>query len=149
MLSRDYRDIVGGALLLVSGLIYAWYAAGHYDLGTLRRMGPGMFPMALGLLLAFFGFLMIIPALFRAGEKPDIRKWSPLFVLAGVAAFAFTIRPFGLIPAVLAVTLISSLAELEVRPLRLATLSASLSLIAYLVFKVGLSLPVAMFRWPY
>lgn len=149
MLSRDYRDIVGGALLLVSGLVYAWYSAGNYDLGTLRRMGPGMFPMALGVLLAFFGLLIIIPALFRSGVKPDIRTWSPLFVLSGVAAFAFTIRPFGLIPAVVAVTLISSFAELEIRPVRLLLLCTILPLLAFLIFRVGLGLPIPMFRWAF
>jgi hypothetical protein len=55
MLSRDYRDIVGGLLLVVLGLGFSWYAAEHYDLGSLRRMGPGMFPTVLGVALACLG----------------------------------------------------------------------------------------------
>lgn len=149
MPSRDYRDLTGGLLLLVGGLAFAWYAAGHYELGTLRRMGPGMFPMALGFILAAFGLVLMVPALLRPGAMPETRLWSPLFVLAGVAGFAILIRPFGLIPAILAVTIISSLAELRIYPKSLVLLCLALCGIAYLVFRVGLGLPLPMFRWPF
>lgn len=149
MLSRDYKDIVGGGLLVVFGLVFSWYAAEHYDLGTLRRMGPGMFPMALGLVLAAFGVLLIVPAFFRQGVMPEIRVWTPIFVLAGVAAFTMTIRPFGMIPAVIAVIVISSLAELKIRPVSLFLLTTTLCLLSWLIFRVGLGLPIAMFRWPF
>ncbi|TKT76299.1 tripartite tricarboxylate transporter TctB family protein [Aquamicrobium sp. LC103] len=149
MLSRDYKDIVGGALLVIVGLVFSWYAATHYDLGTLRRMGPGMFPAALGIVLAGFGAIMAVPAFFRRGEVPSVRIWTPLFVLTGVAGFAVLIRPFGLIPAILAVSIISSFAELKVRPISLTILSVSLCVIAWLVFRVGLGLPIAMYRWPF
>ncbi len=149
MLSRDYKDIVGGALLFVTGATFAWYAAGHYELGTLRRMGPGMFPMGLGVILAVFGVLLAVPAFFRPGVRPEIRVWSPVFVLAGTAAFALVIRPFGLIPAICAVVIISSFAELKVRPVSLAILCAVLCAIAYGVFRVGLGLALPMFRWPF
>ncbi|WP_312468681.1 MULTISPECIES: tripartite tricarboxylate transporter TctB family protein [Brucella] len=149
MLSRDYRDIVGGILLVALGLAFSWYAAANYELGTLRRMGPGMFPTSLGVVLAGFGLVIAIPAFFRPGVMPEIRVWTPIYVLLGVGAFALTIRPFGLIPAVLSVVVISSLAELRVKPLSLTILSTALCLIAWLVFRVGLGLPVAMFRWPF
>lgn len=149
MLSRDYRDIVGGAFLVLFGLAFSWYAAEHYELGTLRRMGPGMFPTALGFVLALFGAILAVSAFFRQGTMPEIRIWTPLFVLAGTAAFAMTIRPFGLMPAILAVVVISSLAELKVRPVSLIVLCASLCLIAWLTFRVGLGLPIPMFRWPF
>lgn len=149
MLSRDYRDIFGGLLLVIGGLAFSAYAGLSYDLGSLRRMGPGMFPAALGLLLAAFGLIVMVPAYFRPGEKPVLRIWTPIFVLSGVAAFALTIRPFGLIPAILAVVGVSSFAELKVRPVSLAILCVVLCLIAWLTFRVGLGLPVAMWRWPF
>lgn len=149
MLSRDYRDIAGGALLVLFGIAFSLYAIGHYDLGTMRRMGPGMFPAALGFVLAAFGLILLVAAFFRTGEMPEIRIWTPLFVLAGVTAFGLTIRPFGLIPAVLAVTIVSSLAELKIRPVSLALLCVALCLIAWLAFGVGLGMPIPMFRWPF
>jgi len=149
MLSRDYRDIVGGLLLMIFGLWVTWYSYAHYELGTFRRMAPGMFPMFLGLILAVFGLIIAVPAWFRTGPKPYIRFWSPLFVLVGVAAFALLVRPYGLIPAILGVTLISSLAELKIRPLSLSILCAVLCLIAWLTFRVGLGLPMPMLIWPH
>lgn len=149
MLSRDYRDIVGGLMLMLFGAWVAWYASDHYELGRLRRMGPGMFPVILGFVLAGFGLAIAVPACFRSGTRPDIRVWTPIFVTAGVAGFALTIKPFGLIPAIIAVTVISSMAELRVRPVSLALLCASLSLISFLIFRVALGLPMPMFRWPF
>ncbi len=108
-----------------------------------------MFPTSLGVVLAGFGLVIAIPAFFRPGVMPEIRVWTPIYVLLGVGAFALTIRPFGLIPAVLSVVVISSFAELRVKPLSLTILSIALCLIAWLVFRVGLGLPVAMFRWPF
>lgn len=148
MLSRDYRDIVGGALLVVVGLAFALYSFSNYELGTINRMGPGMFPMALGIILAGFGVMQAIPAFFRTGVMPEIRVWTPIFVLSGVAAFALLVRPFGLLPAVIAVVVISSFAELKIRPVSLVILTGSLCLMSWLIFSVGLGLPVPMFRWP-
>ena len=149
MYSRDYRDIVGGALLTLGGLAFALYAINRYDLGVLRRMGPGMFPAGLGFVLAFLGVLLLIGALRRRGSRPEIRIWTPFFVLAGVAGFALMIRPFGLIPAIVVLTFVSSMAELKFRPTSILVLTVALCLIAWLTFKVGLGLPMQMFRWPF
>lgn len=148
-LKRDYRDIVGGALLVVVGLWFSSHAIGNYDLGTVRRMGPGMFPAGLGIPLAILGVMQMIPAFFRRGEAMPIRIWSPLFVLGGVVAFAVMVRPFGLIPAIMAVTIISSLAELKFRPVSLTILCTSLCLIAWLTFRVALNMPFVMWNWPF
>lgn len=149
MYPRDYRDMVGGAALLILGALFAWYATENYALGTLRRSGPGLFPAALGVLLAGFGAVILVSAFFRTGTRPEVRFWAPLFVLSGVAAFAAMIVPFGLIPAIVAVVAITSLAELKIRPVSLLAMCVVLSVMAWLVFRVGLGLPVAMFRWPF
>ena len=147
--SRDYRDILGGLLLFSAGAAFAAYAVSHYELGSLRRMGPGGFPAALGVVLAVLGLLLAVPAFFRTGHRPDLRFWSPLFVIGGVAAFAIVVRPFGLLPAVVAVVAISSLAELKVRPLQLTLLCAGLCVLNWLVFRVGLGASAPMVNWPF
>lgn len=147
--SVDLGDIAAGVVLFVSGLAVAWYAINTYDLGVMTRMGPGMFPMALGFVLAGLGILIVIPALFQAGSKLEVRVWTPLFVLAGIGAFALIVRPFGMVPAIFGVVIISSFAELEVRPVSLALLSISLCVLAWLIFLVGLGIPVPLFRWSF
>jgi hypothetical protein len=149
MLKRDYRDMSAGGLLIAGGLTLALYSAANYDLGTARQMGPGMFPTGLGYLIAFFGVVLFIQAMFRTGTMPEIRLWSPLFVLAGTAAFALMIRPFGMIPAIIATTFISSIAEKRFRPVSLVLLPAFLCLLSYLIFSLALRMPIPMFRWPF
>ena len=67
MRHRDTRDLVGGLALTVIGLFAAYYAHEHYEIGNLRRMGPGFFPVSLGLTLAVLGVLVALPAWFRQG----------------------------------------------------------------------------------
>jgi len=148
MYQRDYRNIVSGLLLIIGGLAIALYAGLSYPLGTLRQMGPGLFPTALGCLLAIFGAFLFVPALFRPGDFPKVDGRSTVAVLAGVGVFAVLINPFGLIVAIVASTGVSSLADVRVTPKMVVVLSAVLSLLAYLIFKLTLGLPVAMFRWP-
>lgn len=149
MLRRDYRDIVGGGLLLLFGIWTAWYSASEYDLGSFRRMGPGMFPLLLGIVLAAFGLLIALPAFFRPGEKVQVRLFVPAVIVLSVLSFALLIGPFGLIPAVVAVTVIAALGEETFRPLAIVVLCAVLSLIAWLIFRVGLGLTLAMVDWPF
>lgn len=143
------NDVAGGLLLAFAGVGVFFYSIGYLDQGTVRMMGPGMFPSVLGVLLAALGGVMAVSAVFRPRAMPQARVVTPFFVLAGVAAFAMTIGPFGLIPAILAVTIISSLAEARMRAASLVTLCAVLCLVAWLTFRVGLGLPMAMLRWPF
>lgn len=149
MRTHDYRDMVGGLLLIAVGLFLAVHALSNYQLGTIRRMGPGMFPTMIGGLLCTFGVILLVSGWFRRGVWPELRIWSPLFVLSGVATFALLIGPFGLVPAVVGVVAVSSLAELRVKPVPLAILASVLSLMAWVVFPLGLGLAVPPFAWPF
>lgn len=149
MFKVDYTEILGGALLVATGIGVTAVSLSSYSVGTLRRMGPGMFPSILGVILALLGVLIVIGGLRKQGHRPDIRIFSPIFVLGGVAAFAALVGPFGLIPAILGVTIISSLAELRIRPASLAMLCIALCLIAPIVFIYGLGLQISLARWPF
>lgn len=108
-----------------------------------------MFPAGLGVVLAVFGLILGLQALRRPGEKPNIRVFSPLFVLGGIAAFAAVIVPFGLIPAIVAVVVISSLADLRIRPVSLVISCVGLSLAAPFIFVFCLGLQIPLLRWPF
>lgn len=149
MLARDYRDILGGGLLLAAGIWAAWYSATHYELGSFQRMGPGMFPMLLGIVLAVLGALMAGPAFFRPGPKLQIKLFVPALILLAVLSFALLIGPFGLVPAIIAVVVISAFAEDKFRPVPILLLCVVLCVIAWLIFRVGLGLSLAMFTWPF
>ncbi|WP_142846194.1 tripartite tricarboxylate transporter TctB family protein [Telmatospirillum sp. J64-1] len=149
MMNRDYRDMVAGGLLMALGAGAALYASASYNLGTITRMGAGMMPTALGWILAAFGAAIMIGAYFRPGPRPEVRVVTPIFILGGVAAFALVIKPFGLLPAVVACVVVSSMAERAFKPVRWILLSSALCVLAYLIFSVSLRLPIPVVAWPF
>jgi hypothetical protein len=52
---KSQKDFFSGLMFLLVGIAFAW-GAGGYSVGTGARMGPGYFPMVLGVLLAGIGF---------------------------------------------------------------------------------------------
>jgi putative tricarboxylic transport membrane protein len=149
MLRRDYRDLIGGSVMIVIGLWAAVQAWLDYPLGSVGHMGPGMFPAGVGVLLALTGLLVFVPALFRAGPalaKPDLRAF--FFVLLALVLFALTVDTFGLIPATAVLTVASVFADNKVGIVGTIVLTAVLATIAILVFSVGLGIPLEPFKWP-
>lgn len=143
---RDYRDIIGGVLLVSGGAWIVWHTLNTLDIGTLRRMGPGMFPLMIGTILTILGSAIAISGLFRYGAIEQIEWRAMLAVAAGIVAFAVTIGPFGLLPAIISLILVSSLADSVFRPIAIAAMCVIFPLAAYLVFHVGLGLPLVMWR---
>jgi hypothetical protein len=148
-MKRDYQDIITGALVLAAGGFIAAYAASNYDLGTLRRMGAGAFPFGVGVVLFVLGLLIGIPAFFRGGTFQTISVRPAVAVLGGIVVFALLVRPFGLIPAVCGLILAASIAEKTFRPVAIAGVCATMAVLIFLIFRLALNLPLAMFRWPF
>ncbi len=149
MLRRDYRDMIGGSLLIVIGVwatVQAWF---DYPLGSVSHMGPGMFPAGVGVLLAFTGVLVFVPALFRVGPalaKVDFRAF--FFVLLSLVLFAITVDTFGLIPATAVLTVAAVLADNKLGVIATVLLAVVLATIAILIFQVGLGIALEPFKWP-
>ena len=143
------KDIVAGALIGVVGLSISVKAGLSYDLGSLRRMGPGMFPFGLGLLLAGLGAMTCLSGLTGPGGSVEVRLRPTAAVLGGIACFALLIAPFGLIPAIMGVVLVSSLGERRFEPVTSLLLGAALVALAVVIFRIGLRLPIELFDWPF
>jgi hypothetical protein len=148
MHGRDFRDVIGGGVLIFGGAFVLAYATTQLQVGNLARMGPGLFPAALGGLLCIFGAVVAVPALFRQGTLPSFDARPFLFVLASILIFGLAIRPLGVAPAVVLLTLVSTLAERRMSWWGALILAAVLATIAVLVFNVGLDIPVEAVRWP-
>jgi hypothetical protein len=149
MHARDYTDIIAGLLLIGGGLWAALHAMANYSLGSVTHMGPGMFPAALGFLLAGLGVLVLLPALFRAGTlpQPDYRQF--FLVVVGVALFALVVDRLGMIPAIFILTIAAVLADNKVGVIGTAILAAVLSFISVAVFRWGLGIPIQPYNWPF
>lgn len=149
MFEKDYRDIIGGGLMILLGASVVLYGMATLPLGTPQRMGPGFFPVGVGGILTLLGAGIFVPALFRPGTL-DAMEWRPLVAITlSLIAFGLVVPMFGLIPAITALVAISTLAQEKIRLLSIAAIAASLSLLSYLIFNLGLGLTLPMVRWPY
>lgn len=76
--ARTRDDVLAGAVFLAFGAAFA-YASTQYDVGTLFHMGPGYFPLVLGIILAGFGVAIIGTALAtRQGIVPVAQAPAPV-----------------------------------------------------------------------
>lgn len=140
--------LIGGVIALF-GLVYSLHTVDAFDLGTFRRIGPGMFPLGLGIGVTLLGIGIAVLAPDRDRAPPDFSPRAAALVLAGVGGFAATIAAFGLFPAVVISVLVASAADRPYRPLGALGVSVTLCIAAWLIFKVGLGLSIPMLRWPF
>jgi len=148
---EDKADLAAGLLVALLGAAVAVYAATSYDLGTLRRMGPGMFPMGLGVLMGALGLILALGAARRsrtplalARERIGVEFRSAALATAGVIAFGLLIRPAGLVLAVLAVVIIPAFADRKNRPRSIIVLAVALAVLAVAIFHWLLGLPMPL-----
>jgi hypothetical protein len=121
---KDQRDFVAGIMFVTIGIAFA-IGATRYSFGTAGRMGPGYFPLVLGLLLAFLGSIVVVKALVHQPEgqaAADPWPWKAIiFILGANILFGVLIGglpsiglpPMGLIVAIVAVTFVASLASTQ------------------------------------
>src|SRR3546814_19925453 len=113
MIIHDKKNFVAGALYVSFGALVAIGSA-SYDLGTAQRMGPGYFPLALGLLLMGVGLLVAASALGAAGPRTELGHWpmgTVAVVLLSVVLFGLLLRPPGLLLAATVLILASARAH--------------------------------------
>jgi hypothetical protein len=122
-----------------------------YERGTLGRMGPGFFPLALGIILTLTGVAIVAVAkpIIADGDgqvaRPEWRGW--ICISLGILAFIVLGTHGGFVPATFAVVFISALGDRR-NSLKSATiLSLATVVVAVVVFSWGLKLQFPLFRW--
>lgn len=147
MRKYDRRDLLAGLLLLVIGGAFLAGSLGM-RIGTARSMGAGYFPLIVSCITVILGLVIGGLALRRVGdvERPSLR---PFFaVTASVGTFAVALGPFGLLPAIMATVLVAALADRRSRPLGALLLATGLAVAGWLIFIVGLGMPITLLRSP-
>jgi hypothetical protein len=140
---RASQDLWAGAMLIATGAAAALVARG-YPFGTVRRMGPGYFPTALGCILVLFGAYFVVRALRARGGEPILGPWPvrALVVLPlALVLFGILMARAGFIPALAVLIVGSASAGKEFRLVEVLLLTAALILFAVAVFVWGLGLP--------
>ncbi|MBI5279259.1 MAG: tripartite tricarboxylate transporter TctB family protein [Burkholderiales bacterium] len=131
---RNQQDFVAGLIYVATGLAFA-LGAMNYKIGEAARMGPGYFPFFVGMLLAAVGFatsaLALKPAAAEVAVKvPDLRTMA--WVLGAVVLFGLLLQPAGLVIALVALVLVSSMASHE-----FAWRGALVNTLVLVIFSVG------------
>jgi hypothetical protein len=138
------QNLIGGALSVAFG-IFVLAIASHYPMGSLLRMGPGFFPCIIAVLIVLLGLALFVSGLRARLDASTLKiQWrSVLAIAAGVILFAVSLERIGLVPATLALVLVSSLAEPRWRPRRAGLLAVIVTVLVYLLFVAVLQIPVA------
>ena len=155
---KSQKDFFSGLMFMVVGAAFAWGAT-TYNVGTGARMGPGYFPLMLGVLMAILGAAITFKALVvetAGGDKIGSWAWKPLVyiilanlmfgvLLAGLPKFG--IPAMGLIVGIYALTFISSMAEPGWKVKNTFILATVLAVGSYVAFVVVLKLQFPV--WPF
>lgn len=147
---KHEKNFWAGVFFVLIGAI-AVVAAQENDLGSLSHMGPAYFPTILGTGLVVLGLVIAIKALFIKPAEGSSRiepvHWSVLlFVLGGVACFAFALLSLGFMIALALMIAVSSLASPMARRKEVGVLIAVLCAVCWGVFVYGLGFQVPV--WP-
>lgn len=137
-------------LALGVGAIGAWEGSA-YDFGTLRQIGPAVFPVGLSLMMIAAAAGILAEGLMRgaddAAEPVPSKALAVMAVLAAPLVFALTVGRFGLAPAVFAAVVVAALADRSLRTIEVLALALGLSVACSLVFIVGLNLNLRIIDW--
>jgi hypothetical protein len=115
---------------------------GGYQMGSSVRMGPAYFPVVLGGLLVFLGALVLLDSIVEAGPNVAVFHFRPLiFIGISSLAFAYLLKPLGLVLASIALVFISAYGGHEFKWKEVAIMSVVLVIFSVLVFVKALSLP--------
>jgi hypothetical protein len=150
-LLRLKRDYYAGALMVLLGLIAA-HDGMNYPMGTLHQMGPGYFPIALGVLLIFLGILIAGTAAGGPASEEDAISVEPQWrgwtcIIGGPALFILLGRYAGMLPATFACVFVSALGDRHATLKSSAILAAGVSVFGVLLFHYLLKLPMPMLSW--
>ena len=154
---KSQKDFFCGLMFMGVGTAFAWGAT-TYNVGEGARMGPGYFPLMLGILLAIIGmavtfFSLVIET--AEGDKIGKWAWKPLFfIIAGNVVFGIllgglpgiNLPPMGMILAIYALTFITSMAEAGWKFKTTLILATVLAIGSYVAFVVALKLQFPV--WP-
>lgn len=144
---RDYHDILWGGFLALLGLAVAVYSATHYDIGNLRRMGPGFFPVSLGVVLALLGLVIAVPAFRRAGETKPFAWRELLGVIVVLLLFALLMNRTGIVIASAVGGFVASTVAPRSGILWRLVLAAVIATLTWAVFILALEMPIPVWPW--
>lgn len=145
---RNRQDFWAGVMFVVIGGGFAFFST-NYEVGTAARMGPGYFPLLLGIILALLGLIIAWGSFSRSNKSTEIAPtgWREiLLILGSVAVFGVTLPWLGMVGSVTLLILIAATASHEFSWKETVGSIIVLLIMSYFVFVKGLELQFPV--WP-
>lgn len=154
---KSQKDFFSGLMFMGVGVAFAWGAT-TYNVGNGARMGPGYFPLYLGVLMAILGAAITFKALTVesvGGDKIGKWAWKPLILiilanlvfgvcLGGLPSIG--VPALGMIAGIYLLTFIASAAEAGWKVKNTFILATILAAGSYVAFVMALKLQFQV--WP-
>ena len=165
---KSERDFWSGMMFVAVGVVFA-IGATHYSMGPpcapgnpcaanlWARMaqlaahpGPGYFPLALSVLVALLGAIVLFKSLTIesvGGDPIGAFAWRPLLIIvAAIAVFGLMLEPLGLALTVPVLVFVSSMAGAEFHWKGVVINAVVLTVGSWAIFIRGLKLTIPL--WP-
>ena len=154
---KSQKDFYSGLMFVLIGIAFAWGAT-TYHVGEGARMGPGYFPLMLGVVLALLGSVVLFKSLVfetEGGDPIGAWAWKPLvYIIAANLAFgvllgglpSIGLPAMGMIAAIYGLTIISSKAGDTFQWKEILILGTILAAGSYAAFIMLLKLQIQV--WP-
>lgn len=154
---KSQKDFFSGLMFTLVGAGFAWGAT-SYNVGTGARMGPGYFPLLLGIILAVLGGFITFYSLVEHtedGEPVGKFAWKPIVYILGANLLfgvllgglpSIGLPSMGLIAAIYALVIVASKAGETFDLKEVLILATVLAVGSYIAFIVALKLIMPV--WP-
>jgi hypothetical protein len=138
---RALKDVLAGGIFIALGAAFALGSL-TYDIGTPGRMGPGLFPLALGVVLVGLGTLVIGKAFVAGEEGPigDVDWRAVVLITAALLFFGITVRGLGVVAALFGASLLSALARSRTSVREALLIASGLTALSVVIFIFALQL---------
>lgn len=141
---NNMADVEAGLFFTLFGGLTAGLSL-QYQMGTIAAMGPGMFPLILGVILTILGLVILAKGVMAGGETTrSLPPRAVLLITLSLMAFAVLVLSVGLVAAVPAQVFIALWASDHFTLKRAIALSIGLLLFCCLVFIYFLGIAVPM-----
>ena len=133
------QNLLAGTLFVAIGAAFAATSLLNLPVGTAQQMGPGYFPLVLGLAIAAQDFGRPSVALTRIPWR------GVVLILAAPLLFGVLITRLGIAPTVFLVVFVSSFASRRMTVWRALVIAVALTVLCWLIFKLGLGIAAPTF----
>ncbi len=142
----DILELAGGLIIFAGGTAVA-IGATTYEIGALTRMGPGYFPLVVGITFALMGLGLVFTSRTTNSSLP-VLQFKPAFaIFAGLIFWGLTIERFGIVPAILGLVVLVSLAQKKPSFVMIGATALFLIAFTIVVFIYALGVPIPAFKF--